>query len=338
MQNRFFLWLYNSTKPVELDLRNLPSDLPGTDDRYYIRILRHLDGLMGEEGLKFVVTWHLDAFHEAMEDAVVLLIGDEMHQFPSYQHKVRAIFKTSGFHRDPLGATVRLPGSIAWRTFLRDARDAAARTRRWWQLGSPRSMRHAGIPMYEIPLGYYRLRDINPLPFDERPLDAFFLGASATSSHRGFLRASAKARKQLTAVLAEVKAGHPQRRIEWMLVTPGGAGIPPEVYSQKMASTKIALCPRGNHGGETSRHFEAAKLGCAIISEPLPPRWYFEGFPGVIVRKWSELPGVISNLLNEPARLKDLSVRTQQWYDTEISEPVMAEFIAQRVRGTIRCR
>jgi hypothetical protein len=115
MHNRFFLWLYSYANPVQLDLVNLPPDLPATDLRYFVRILQHLDGLFPGAGMTFALTWHLDAYHEVMKNAVVLLVGDERYQTPSYQRRVRAIFKTGGVRPNPVGDTLRVRWPVAWR-------------------------------------------------------------------------------------------------------------------------------------------------------------------------------------------------------------------------------
>jgi hypothetical protein len=139
----------------------------------------------------------------------------------------------------------------------------------------------------------------------------------------------------MTAALAAVQVRLPRCRIKSVMVTPvPGTALSAEAYTQDLASAKIALSPRGNHDAETARLFEGAKVGCAIISEPLPPRWYLQGCPAVIIRRWSELPDVISDLLNDSARLKELSVKGRQWWESTVSEKAIAEFIAQRVPRT----
>ena len=105
----------------------------------------------------------------------------------------------------------------------------------------------------------------------------------------------------------------------------------PAAYTQALANSKIALCPRGNYDAESYRIFEAAKLGCVIVSEPLPSRWYYQGCPAVILRTWSELPGVLRDLLSEPAKLRRLSRRGRQWWDSTVSEAAVARFIAMNV-------
>jgi hypothetical protein len=329
VQNRFFLWLYSGASPVQIALEDPPPGIPATDVRYFVDILQRLDRLLPGEGLTFVLTWHLDAFHEAMEGAVVIMVGDERYQTPSYQRRVRAIFKMGGVRRNPLRETLRLPASIAWRALLRDARNSVTGMQRQWRYGPPGQL---VTPMYELPLGYFKLRDINPPPIDQRPVDVFFAGSLAVSGWT--LSASVPARKQMAAALAEARAALPQYRIESLLAAgTSGKGLGPEAYTQALASARIALAPRGNFD-ETFRLFEAAKLGCVIVSEPLPQRWYYQGCPAVSIPKWSALPGVLRGLLNDPTTLKELSRRGRQWWHSTISEEAVANFIAQRLAGT----
>ena len=328
MENRYFWWFRRWPSPVKLDLDRLPSDLPATDVRYFIRIFQHIERLLPEKGFTFVLTWHLDTFDEAMKGAVVLLIGDEQHQIPSYQRHVRAIFKTSGLRPNPIKETLRLPMPIAWRVLLRDSRNLALCAQRWWRREAPRKI---VTPMYEIPLGYFTLRDIDPMPVEERPLDVFFAGTTAVSGWHGTLRPSAMARKQMRKALAEAQSQLPECRVESVWVSPTGKGLSPEEYTQKLANTKIALAPRGNFDAETSRLFEAAKLGCVPVSEPLPPRWYFRDCPALIVQRWSELPDLLRGLLKNPARIQELSRRARAWWDSTISEAAVARFIAKKV-------
>jgi hypothetical protein len=328
MENRFFRWRGFDASPSQFVPAELLPQLPPTDVTYFVRILQHLDHLLPAAGLTFFLTWHLDAFDEAMEDAVVILSGDERYQTPSYRGRVRAIFKVAGVHRSPLRETLRLSPPIAWRVLLRDARNGAVQVKRRLQYGLPgREL----APMYEIPLGTDILLDIDPPPIDQRPVDVFFAGGSAPG---WTLRAKFVARKQMAAAVAAARSALPEYRIETILVTnPTDKRFGPEAYTESLANAKIALAPRGN-SDESCRLFEAAKLGCVVVAEPLPSRWYYQGCPVVRIPKWSALPDVLSSLLSDPARLTQLSLRTRQWWDSTLSEAAIAKFIAQKLAGT----
>jgi hypothetical protein len=266
-----------------------------------------------------------------MTDAVILLHGDERYQKPWYHRRVRAVFKVSGLRPNPLRETLRLPPSIAWRSLLRDTRNSLVRFQRWWKYGPQGKI---SIPMDDLPLGYFALLDFDPLPIEQRPVDVFFAGSLAT---RGWsIRASLTARQQMSAAMAAAQKALPQCRIESLWRPPKyDRGLGPEAYTQALANAKIALAPRGNTD-ETYRLFEAAKLGCVMICEPLPCRWYFHDCPAITLRRWSELPDILKNLLNDPARMSELSRRSRQWWDSTVSERAVANFIAQRLASGIR--
>jgi hypothetical protein len=291
--------------------------------------LQHLEQLLPAAGLTFFLTWHLDGCPEALDNAVVILVGDEQNLTPSYHGRVKAIFKTGGLRRSPFRETLRLPTSIAWRILLRDARDGAIQVKRRLQYGL---RGHVATSMYEIPFGTFALVDIDPPPIEQRPVDVFFAGGSASG---WTLRAKFIARKQMAAAVEAARVALPQCRMESMGGTlASGKWLGPEAYTRTLADAKIALAPRGNCDAETFRVFEAAKLGCAIVSEPLPSRWYYRGCPAVSIPGWSALPGVLSSLLNDPAKLAQLALRTRQWWDSTVSEAAIARFIAQNLART----
>lgn len=324
--NHFVIWPGTDSTPRAIVPSEHLTSMPMTDSRYFVQILAELDRLLPDAGLTFVLTWHLDRFDARMKDSVVLLVGDEMYQTPSYINRVRAVFKTGGIRRNPLSQTLRLPFSVSWRVMLRDARNAAVRFRRALRFGAPSDRQ---VPIHPLPLGYFALQETVPAPVEQRPVDVFFAGSLSVSG-RG-LRPSVHARLQMSAALAECRAALPQHRIESTIDVAAGARVlSPEQYTRALAGTKIALTPRGNFD-ETFRLFEAAKLGCIIVSEPLPPRWYYENCPVQIIRAWSDLPAAVERLLSNLDRLGDLSQQTRRWWDETLSEPAIAKYISMRI-------
>jgi len=327
MENRFFRWRGIDPSPTEIVPQELLPHLPPSDVRYYVRILQHLDQMLPGAGVTFFLTWHLDDFHEAMQDAVVLLLGDEHNQMPSYQARVRAIFKVAGRQRNPFRETLRLPPSIASRVLVRDAWNGITRIKRRVTYRLPRDY---STPAYDIPAGTGTLADdIEPLPIEERPVDVFFAGGT---SFGWAPRARAAARKQMAAAVVAARVAAPQYRMKTLLKgDTSGKGMSPAIYTQALADTKIALAPRGNYNAESWRLLEAAKLGCVAITEPLPPRWYYRDCPAVSIRKWSLLPDVLRKLLNDPPTLQQLSMRSRQWWNSTVCEAAVAAYIAKSV-------
>ena len=107
-----------------------------------------------------------------------------------------------------------------------------------------------------------------------------------------------------------------------------GKGLPPEEYAQTLANTKIALCPPGFVSHETIRHWEALRLGCVVISAPLPANRFYEGSPIIQLEDWSSLRPLLTDLLGDPARLRGLHVATVEWWKSRCSEKAVAEYMA----------
>lgn len=326
MENRFFRWRGVDESPTQIVPHQLLEQLPPTDVRYFVRILMHLDQLLPGAGLTFFLTWHLDSFHEAMEDAVVILVGDEYNQIPSYGSRVRVIFKTGGLHRNPVREALRLPVSVASRVLLRDTFNGISRIKRQLKYRVPRNF---VAPAYDIPVGTGALLEVDPPPVEQRRIDVFFAGCTSS----GWVpRARATARKHMANALAAARPAFPQHRVELVLERDASAkGLTPAVYTQSLADAKIALAPRGNYDAESWRLYEAAKLGCVMVTEPLPQRWYFQHCPAVSIPRWSLLPSVLKDLLYQSTNLARLSKRSRQWWNSTVSETAIANFIAQRI-------
>jgi len=117
------------------------------------------------------------------------------------------------------------------------------------------------------------------------------------------------------------------RFTEWF-----GKGLEPAVYARTLADTKIALCPPGFVSNETIRHWEAMRLGCVVISAPLPPNRFYKDSPIIQLQDWSELKPLLSRLLANPAELYELHAKTVAWWHNRCSESAVAESMAAILR------
>jgi len=107
-----------------------------------------------------------------------------------------------------------------------------------------------------------------------------------------------------------------------------GKGLPPEDYARILADTKIALCPPGFKSHETIRHWEAMRLGCVVISAPLPPNRFYRDSPILQLQDWSELKPLLDDLLADPDRLLALHRATVDWWNEVCSEHAVADYMA----------
>jgi hypothetical protein len=332
MRNRFFIWTRDAADPRELsDLRiqelrpdAILHESGHTDVRYYIRLAHELDAVFPDQGITFLITWHLDRFEDRFRDAVVILVGDEMHQTPSYAGQVQAIFKTGGARPNPTRHTVRLAPSVAWRVGLRDLRNVLLAQRR--QLFKPKG---PDPPVFEVPMGYFGLIEVPFIPVADRPVDVFFAG-SVESDSGLTLRPRLVARRQMAAALAATRRQQPGLRVDYSSAGPFANPAQmhdPRAYSTRLMQARIVLCPRGNFD-ETFRVSEAAKFGCVAIAERLPERWYYRDAPVIQIDRWQSLPQILRDALSDPAALAQRSEEMRRWWSTSLSEAAVAQFIA----------
>ncbi len=327
-QNRFLIWEAGAGAPRSLDpFRSHPEAAAG-DLAYFDGVVRELDRALAGRGLTFVLTWHLDAFEPALRDSIVLLIGDEMYQTPSYATDVRAIFKTGGTRPNPLRDTLRLEPAIRWRVLLRELRNATRSRRR------PRGRGNAA-PIFELPMGVFGLREVDWLELDQRPVDVFFAGSIESQS--GFtVRPRLAARRQMAGALRAASAALPGIKVD--CTSSGPFANPTEMldgraYSRRLMASKIALCPRGNFD-ETFRLCEAAKCGCVAITERLPRRWYNAGAPAIQLDRWQQLPATLEALLADPPELALRAAAMRRWWGERLSERAAAAYIVEALTGS----
>jgi hypothetical protein len=115
-----------------------------------------------------------------------------------------------------------------------------------------------------------------------------------------------------------------------------GKGYPPEQYARILADAKIAICPPGFVSHETIRHWEAMRMGCVIISAPLPANPFYEGSPIIQLEDWSELRPTLDRLLDNPEELMLRHQAMLSWWENVTSEPAIAHYLANIITGKIK--
>lgn len=312
---------------------------PDIHRRYLFGVLAELDLLLPDAGLTFWVTWDKDTWEERFRGAIAVFYDDDQLQRPIWAPAVSTIFKTVGLGPESPRWTASLPPEIAWRMALRDARNWVLQTRRL----ARQSPRIAGTPAptFQIPLGASALVDVQETPFNQRPLDIFYAG-SIGNSGKFTVRPRVVARRQLETGLENARHRLPDLRVDYRVFAPFGVHfgadaqiLSPTEYAERLATSKYALCPRGNVE-ETYRFFEAARLGCVPISEPLPPRWYFADAPYARLRRWTELPDVLSELQRDERGAAELAEAARAWWRDRIAEPHVAAFMRDRIPASAR--
>jgi hypothetical protein len=323
MSNRFWIWELNAEAPREFVPGAPDADGGDADLRYFLGVAEEIDRALGDADMTFLLTWHLDRFQDRFRGAVVLLINDEQYQLPAYAGLVRAVFKTGGIVRNPARETLRLHPAIAARTVLREVRNVGRSWKRRVQTPQTR-----GAPVFQLPLGFFRLTDEPLVPFAERETDVFFAGSIESAG--GFtLRPRLVARRQMAAALEAAGRRLPTMRVDYSSGGPmanPGAMVDGESYSRRLTQARIVLCPRGNFD-ETYRLMEAARSGCVAITERLPERWYYRDTPAIQLDRWAALPDLLGTLLDDPGALAERGEQMRSWWATSLSEQAVAAFV-----------
>lgn len=173
--------------------------------------------------------------------------------------------------------------------------------------------------MYPLPLGYLtNFTGTSSIPINQREFDYSFAG-TFNGNGRDKMHQELEARR------------NDGRKKFWTITNSWGKGLNMDQYSELLSQTKIALCPSGYISKESFRIFEAARCGCVLIVDDVPTNlWYYEEFPGIIVKDWSDL-SAIERLLSDPDTMQDISNKTVRWYERCISPDAVASYVQRKI-------
>jgi len=305
----------NSTFPENV-VNSTGSPLSAGNESVFLkRFFDALHARMGPEFARFTFVVHWRAHGELPgreisldpggNDKVLILMADECEVFPLEGFRAyRAIFRAYGA---PPGGTSRI---------------------------------------HPFPVGYFNAAgSVEPVPFEQRTCPVFFSGclnSSRVDLYKQFARIPWLPERNLPMrTLRElarrvISRFHPKRNFDdtypgaCIRFTAGfGQGLEPDTYARTLANTKIAICPPGFVSNETIRHWEAMKLGCVIISAPLPDCRFYSSSPIIQLHDWSRLKGVVNLLLKNPQVLVIRHNATVRWWDRMCSESAVAGYMAK---------
>jgi hypothetical protein len=313
------------------------------DTWYFGPALEAMDRELAVDGLTVYLTFDRRALPTYGDDVVVVLLGDESAVVPEYVDRVRAIFRNhSG--RPALGcnplawpsvatfAAVLSAARVAWRSA--PSRAALARA----QLSAARGRGRPPAPQIELPLGAYNALDLDPKPMPERRWDMFFAGSLVQDPAPS---ARLKARVLPKSLSRDAMLRNVERLVRDSKATaevrltegfPQSAASDPEDYSRALMDARLALAPRGATP-ETFRFFQALKYGCIIVTDAIPPIWFYERAPMVRLRHWDELEDAVLPLLADPGRLEALHRQSLAWWDAACSEAAVGRFMAHTLNS-----
>jgi hypothetical protein len=118
------------------------------------------------------------------------------------------------------------------------------------------------------------------------------------------------------------------RFTEWF-----GKGLAPADYAAILSNTQIAVCPPGFISSETIRHWEAMRLGCVIISAPLPENIFYKNCPIITIQDWSQIHDTLKELVGNPEELKKIHTATVIWWRDVCCENAVANYMMSRLKA-----
>lgn len=279
------------------------------------RIFAALEARLGNDFLKLTFVVHRRVFGEFAgkpikldpggPDRVLIVIADEREVFPCEEFlSYKAVFRAYGF---PAGGDSRI---------------------------------------HPFPVGYFNAAgSAKSVEFDQRGISVFFSGylnRNRLDLYKQFRPVWWLPRRNLpnNKHVREIA----RRSIEKLTskrnfpdAVPGGIiaftewfgkGLAPEEYAKTLANAKIAICPPGFESHETIRHWEAMRLGCVVVSAPLPANLFYKDSPIIQLEDWSKLKPLIADLLADSDKLCRLHRETTVWWEQNCSETAVARFMA----------
>jgi hypothetical protein len=185
--NQFYIYNHSDAEPWDIYESN-PDD--GGFARYFGAALRLVDCQV--KGMTFYVTTSkVDHLPSYGKNVVVLLLGDERYQLPSYSHRVGAIFKCYGNHQIRYQIKdwfTSQPTSLKFLLACQSAKNLTYRLPRWinYQTQNLGAQLFNGSPapaFYNLPLGYLNSEDLPLYPFEYRHYDVFFGGSISSKPY-----------------------------------------------------------------------------------------------------------------------------------------------------------
>lgn len=175
-----------------------------------------------------------------------------------------------------------------------------------------------------IPLGCNgAIPELPLVPWEVRELDLFFSG------HAHHYRSAFQ--QMLAQVLREFRPlGQELAGLAvWSSAFRGG--LEPALYARYLSQTRVALIPRG-HSAWTYRLFEAMRAGCLLLCEKLPPVWFLEYCPRVVMPPhWQNLPVVLEQLWQQPRLVAEMQAQTRHNYENTCRPEAVAAYMLKEL-------
>jgi hypothetical protein len=316
---------FSATSPECLDKALMP---------YFGRVLYHLNRQSGCSGLRFfVTTTDFKELPDYSPNTVLCILEDEQSREPSFRDRIGHTFRcypafpchADGIHGLKLKHRV-IANYVVARDFLKGFPGRLS-TLKSILLG--RDL----CPITEIPLGCAAYHPgVDFIPFEERAHDLYFAGSIGhEAGHRidswvAKLRLKSAERLGMKEALDAIAKEEPGIRVHTKFTGSFHESVEDgnESYLRDLMNSKFCLTPRGGVP-HTYRFFEALRYGCIPIGETFPGS--VEGAPFIRLKQWSDLPGVLPDLLADQTALLQMHAEAIEWWEKNASEEFTARLM-----------
>jgi hypothetical protein len=349
-QNR---WTSDLMQSGRVDEWTPPEGKTAGVEHYFSTAASIIESACSGQGFHFHFTANTNEVPLTGPKSIIFVMSEENGLLPRYTGSVGAVFKCYGAKLVSTAEWFWNHPSIVLSSLAKDAivwkRVLASRWR--WRL---HHLRHGAafgsVTVHHVPLGYHSLPPPEIPPWDARVNDVFFAGSIRQNvvERKGIfcipnpkqvvrddlaesLRMFAATTKwNLKLLLA---TGFVPHAVAWGLAAKGTT-MSPDDYMKEMANSKICLAPRGT-SFETFRHYEAASVGCVVVSDRLPLTWFYRNIPFVFVKDWRKVDQILERLLRDPSNLKRLHEETLRWWNSRLSPMALGEFVIGVLRKSV---
>jgi len=195
--------------------------------------------------------------------------------------------------------------------------------------------------VYSIPLGPFGTVSNTPLGLSERLYDISFCGCLNNNRVELASAITNIASKWITLGLQYAKSktlkflsyyGKTKRPGSFFHFNPDfNKGVDKDFFNYIVSHSKISICPKGWVNAETFRFYESMKLGCVVVCNKLPDRWYYKNAPVIQVDDWYGGYNKALELLKQPKELERLSKAAIQFYNKNLSGKAAAKYIIKKL-------
>ncbi len=186
---------------------------------------------------------------------------------------------------------------------------------------------------YPIPLGYNgSLLDLPMKNITTRKYDVFFSGNVYRKRIPFYL--NIKIHQLINAFNKLLSQSTGKEYLQFNRKFTGG--MTPKEYSEILMDTKVALVPEGYLSDISFRFFEAAKMGCVILTRELYDYWFFDKFPGCQLKSWRKLHKHLKLILSDSNQLEEMQKEMLAYYANFCSEKATSQFVIEKITSSLK--